>query len=141
MAGNVLEWVGDWYRQNLCDFCSPESEAHQVLLRQLTGADGSPSDAEPRPPDAAHLEATSPGARQAPPLVNPAGPSTGSFKVLRGGSWQERDRADLATTRRFWLDPAQRFAHTGFRCAKDQGALKAGAGLLATNRTVRFCSK
>lgn len=114
MSGNVLEWVQDWYRQNLCDFCNPEAEAHLRLLRQLTNQSESPATAGPSlssEPDVRQ--------RQVPPRVDPSGPSTGIFKVLRGGSWQEQDPADLSTTRRFWLDPLQRFPNTGFRCAKD----------------------
>lgn len=114
MAGNVLEWVQDWYRQNLCDFCSPEQEANLSLLRRLTSqgeADEGAGPATSAPQDERR--------RQAPPRVNPAGPSTGIFRVLRGGSWQESDPADLSTTRRYWLDPSQRFPTTGMRCAKD----------------------
>jgi hypothetical protein len=38
---------------------------------------------------------------------------------LRGGSWADRQDAELATTRRFWLDPTQRLPFTGFRCVKE----------------------
>jgi formylglycine-generating enzyme required for sulfatase activity len=107
MSGNVEEWVSDWYRQNLCDFCNPEGEANLPLLIELTGREGSAPDVTAKG-----------GGRQAPPRENPAGPSTGSFKVLRGGSWREGSPDELTTTRRFWLDPGQRFPHTGFRCAK-----------------------
>jgi formylglycine-generating enzyme required for sulfatase activity len=115
MAGNVLEWVQDWYRQNLCDFCSPEGEAHLRLLRELT----SQGEAAAAPAETTTREAADTNQRQAPPRENPTGPSTGVFKVLRGGSWQEHDPEDLLTTRRYWLDPSQRFPSTGFRCAMD----------------------
>ena len=120
MSGNVLEWVDDWYRQNLCDFCNPGGEKNLELIYQLTG--------QPVPAETSHAGDGTSGddsqektksKRQAPPRNNPSGPTTGSFKVLRGGSWQDRLEVDLSTTRRFWLDPAQRFPHTGFRCSKD----------------------
>jgi len=114
MAGNVLEWVRDWYRQNLCDFCSPKAEANLWLFRQLTNQGDAPAADAAAQGDSGEL-----AQRQAPPRDNPSGPSAGIFRVLRGGSWQDQDPADLMTTRRFWLDPAQRFPYTGFRCAKD----------------------
>jgi formylglycine-generating enzyme required for sulfatase activity len=104
LSGNVLEWVSDWYRQNLCDFCNPEREANLMLIRVLSGEDT--------------VELRNRTERQDPPRENPRGPSIGSFKVLRGGSWQDRTPEELSVTHRFWLDPAQRFATTGFRCAQ-----------------------
>lgn len=128
MAGNVLEWVNDWYRQNLCDFCNPETEANLDLILQLTGRDTAPPDAGHA--GAAKTEEAAQGnakdKRQTPPRTNPSGPTTGSFKVLRGGSWQDRLEDDLATTRRFWLDPAQRFPNTGFRCSQQASGKPVG---------------
>ncbi len=121
MAGNVLEWVSDWYRQNLCDFCNPEGENNLELIRQLTP--GNTETLEVGPAGAGMSESVAledaEKKRQVPPRDNPGGPTTGSFKVLRGGSWQDIVEEDLSTTRRFWLDPAQRFPHTGFRCSKE----------------------
>jgi formylglycine-generating enzyme required for sulfatase activity len=104
MSGNVLEWVSDWYRQNLCDFCNPGREANLALIGRLAGEDT--------------VELHSRTERQEPPRENPRGPSIGSFKVLRGGSWQDRATDELAVSHRFWLDPGQRFATTGFRCVQ-----------------------
>ncbi|HWR98306.1 MAG TPA: SUMF1/EgtB/PvdO family nonheme iron enzyme, partial [Candidatus Methanoperedens sp.] len=124
LAGNVLEWVEDWYRQNLCDFCNPEREANLQLIRTLAGTEppgretGPATGEDPEGAGAAGGREPGPRRRQAPPRVEPAGPASGSFKVLRGGSWREFLDPELAATRRFWLDPAQRFAHIGFRCAK-----------------------
>lgn len=124
MAGNVLEWVSDWYRQNLCDFCNDERERDTWLVRELSGRE--PCGGEGQPPCPGQAPGTGEPTeeelarlRQAPPRTNPAGPQEGAFKVLRGGSWRDSRDPELAATYRFWLDPSQRFAHTGFRCAKD----------------------
>ena len=37
MAGNVWEWVSDWYRQNYCDFCEPTTEDTLDIAARLTG--------------------------------------------------------------------------------------------------------
>jgi formylglycine-generating enzyme required for sulfatase activity len=125
MAGNVLEWVTDWYRQNLCDFCNPDGEANLELVRQLTGQKADAPDAAGKGGSqvAANAPSGTERSQQIPPRVNPSGPSTGSFKVLRGGSWLDREKGDVATTRRFWLDPSQRFPYTGFRCSKGSSSL------------------
>jgi eukaryotic-like serine/threonine-protein kinase len=70
MAGNVAEWVSDWY-----------------------GADYYKSS----------------------PYVNPTGPSSGTEKVLRGGSWNTNWNL-LQVTDRWPQDPGSEFYTVGFRC-------------------------
>lgn len=49
---------------------------------------------------------------------NPAGPAIGSYKIIRGASWN-RSGEYLRATYRTWYPPACAFEFLGFRCAKD----------------------
>lgn len=71
MAGNVAEWVYDWYQDNFYE-------------SSLTS--------------------------------NPAGPSAGEFRVMRGGSYESRGSA-VTTTFRDLLRPGTKLQTLGFRCA------------------------
>ncbi|MEW6750266.1 MAG: SUMF1/EgtB/PvdO family nonheme iron enzyme [Candidatus Latescibacterota bacterium] len=72
LAGNVAEWVQDWY--------DPES-----YRRGQAGA---------------------------------AGPAEGSYRVVRGGSYDDPP-ASLRSTARAYHNPDRGAAHIGFRCARD----------------------
>jgi formylglycine-generating enzyme required for sulfatase activity len=72
MAGNVLEWVMDWYSENY--YASSPAE-------------------------------------------NPTGPSSGSYRSSRGGSWLEGG-GSLRAPSRHWSNPSVADGFTGFRCAR-----------------------
>jgi formylglycine-generating enzyme required for sulfatase activity len=55
---------------------------------------------------------------QKSPERNPAGPSTGEKRVLRGGAWADLPSA-LRVTARFSADPDLEDRTIGFRCAMD----------------------
>jgi formylglycine-generating enzyme required for sulfatase activity len=107
MAGNALEWTKDWYRQNYCNFCDPSGADYIAAASEILGLqdDGI---------------AGSRGNPDLPPRYDAEGPSVGSFKVLRGGSWYDKSGNNLRSSYRFWLDPLERYDYTGFRCVADK---------------------
>jgi formylglycine-generating enzyme required for sulfatase activity len=76
MAGNVYEWVNDWYQQDYYSTCPP---------------DGWPS--------------------------NPTGPASGTYKVLRGGSFFSSWNQVRVASRYYYFPPSERNNAIGFRCA------------------------
>jgi formylglycine-generating enzyme required for sulfatase activity len=52
------------------------------------------------------------------PDRNPKGPSTGTYRVLRGGSW-DNVVFDCRVAFRGWFTPAFQYDGNGFRCAQD----------------------
>ncbi len=53
-------------------------------------------------------------------VKDPQGPSTGEFRVIRGGSWNDEARF-CRSAFRFRLGPVNRDVSLGFRCARVQG--------------------
>lgn len=49
--------------------------------------------------------------------VNPTGPQSGEYRVIRGGSWH-LDPPQLRITNRKSASPTESFSYLGFRCAK-----------------------
>ena len=54
----------------------------------------------------------------ATPAVNPTGPSTGSLRVYRGGSWYTSAAGYVRAGFRNTLDPTVREPYVGFRCVR-----------------------
>ncbi|MBX3231975.1 MAG: SUMF1/EgtB/PvdO family nonheme iron enzyme [Labilithrix sp.] len=50
--------------------------------------------------------------------TDPAGPTEGTTRVIRGGAWNGSSEAWVRSTFRFHADPGERNHGTGFRCAK-----------------------
>ena len=53
------------------------------------------------------------------PRRNPTGPSEGSFKVIRGGSWAVDQVVGVRSARRSMVPPTVLDITIGFRCAQD----------------------
>jgi len=54
------------------------------------------------------------------PDRNPQGPSTGTYKVIRGGGWSDDDERNFMNHYRNFADPSVRTFTVGFRCARAQ---------------------
>ena len=52
------------------------------------------------------------------PLGNPTGPTSGSYRVIRGGCWLVAAR-DCQSTLRYYFSPGRRGNGTGFRVAME----------------------
>jgi formylglycine-generating enzyme required for sulfatase activity len=52
------------------------------------------------------------------PQDNPPGPASGTYRVVRGGSYSDAATA-LRTSARGWLTPDSALSQVGFRCARD----------------------
>jgi formylglycine-generating enzyme required for sulfatase activity len=57
------------------------------------------------------------GKYPAEPVIDPRGPSTGRYRVLRGGSW-DSEAGEVRSAYRHRLTPNYRYGHEGFRVAR-----------------------
>ena len=54
------------------------------------------------------------------PVTDPTGPSSGEYRVLRGGSW-DGEAGDVRSAYRLRLHPGYRYGHEGFRVSRGSG--------------------
>ena len=74
MAGNVQEWVADWYSRDYYSIA---------------------------------------------PVLNPKGPDSGQYRVLKGGAWHSNANL-VRSASRYWGNPESSAPHVGFRCARTE---------------------
>ncbi|HEX4953194.1 MAG TPA: formylglycine-generating enzyme family protein [Thermoanaerobaculia bacterium] len=60
------------------------------------------------------------GAYGSEPVTNPTGPTQGSSRVIRGGSWYD-DARYVRAAARLWNSPGHRIGFVGFRLGRGQG--------------------
>jgi len=89
MAGNVLEWVNDWYEQDYYSKSPPKNPTgHEPVEHGIKKY-----------------------------LLTKYDIWRNKTKVLRGGSWVSREE-NVRVTTRFHYTPTYKFDDIGFRCAK-----------------------
>ena len=69
------------------------------------------------------------------PLSNPPGPSTGTYRILRGGSWFSSEDS-TRTACRFAAAPNEKDATFGFRCVSSSSTSSPSVSLTATPSTI-----
>ncbi len=103
MAGNVWEWIADWYGESYY--------AQTPAATDPRGPEGLPNGQLPMPAGSVDKLCSAEQGRE-----------TDTRKVIRGGGWTGRKyqtRFNLRCSRRFWSNPSYWHEDVGFRCAKE----------------------
>jgi formylglycine-generating enzyme required for sulfatase activity len=101
MAGNVSEWVNDWFGSNY--YCAGPKATTDVEIDEHFNYSRSWNYCNEEPP---YLS----------PWQNPPGPVTGTYKVLRGGDWDSYNHG-LYVHYRGYVSVDWSTLQIGFRCA------------------------
>jgi formylglycine-generating enzyme required for sulfatase activity len=105
LAGNVAEWVQDWWAPG---YAVPAAPAPYTALPGVVSTLATRASA----PAASGVVGSLPT-----PVADPLGPEAGDYKVVRGGSWTQ-PAEEVAATARAYHNPDKGAAYIGFRCAR-----------------------
>ena len=98
MAGNVWEWIQDWFKADYY---------------------GTAPARNPKGPTSGTKRVIRGGAWFVnAPARNPKGPTSGTKRVIRGGAWFVNAPLRFRAAYRYWAHPDGRWDSGGFRCAK-----------------------